>query len=53
MDRPKSVVRVVREVTDGHEQSVHVSHLLVVKFWHVQNLLPHNFRLRLSVLVRY
>ena len=49
MDRPKSVVRVIR----GVAQTVHVSRLFVagIKFWYVRNALPQSIRLRLSVLV--
>jgi len=47
MDRPKSVVRVIRGVV----YTVHVSHLFVGKFWHVRNPLPQSIGLRFSVLV--
>jgi len=56
MDRPKSVMGVIRGVCDGGRQGSIDSPCQLSsksKFWHLQNLLPQGNRLILDVSVRY
>jgi len=52
MDRPKSVVRVIRGVASSPDRPCQPC-FCWIKFWHVQNPLPQSIRLRLNVLARY
>jgi len=47
MDRPKSVVRVIKGVAS--RETINVHSLFVGKFWHVRHPLFQSIRLRLSV----